>query len=127
MTTKSEGKPDLSDLHVWCAEFDQVRDPIRDNQGYLDTETDVNTGTDIIAFATGVYDPGLLPNEEASTIPNFCQTIRTSEHFRTKASKRLAAIVHDCDSSGSSRKTDAPLTAPQLLEVLTVPVRILLP
>ncbi|KAK8015878.1 hypothetical protein PG991_008766 [Apiospora marii] len=122
MSLKSQGKPDLQDLHAWCPEFDQVKEPILNySQAYLERLSDVRPGTDDIAFFTHADDPGLLPNEEAGILLDFCRTIRTAEDFHTSAPKRLAAILHDSNSAGKSRETHYPLTAARLLEKLSVP------
>ncbi|KAK8848701.1 hypothetical protein PGQ11_015181 [Apiospora arundinis] len=123
MPSLSEGKPDLLELHTWCPEFDQVREPIQGyNEAYLKTLTTINPNTDDITLFVNADDPGLLPTEEAKTILNFSRTVRKSEHFREKEHTRLVAVVHDCDSAaGRSRDTDYPLRADTLLEVLSVP------
>lgn len=125
MPPMSAGNSNLQDLHEWCAEFNEVREPLRGySQVYIRTLTNTNTNTDTddIALFTDADDPGQMPNLEAETILSFCRSVRSSNAFNKNPPKRLVAVIHESDSMGNSRGANCPLAATQLHQSLLIPV-----
>lgn len=112
------------DLHEWCPEFDLDRDHFQgDNQISIKTLLpNINSQTDVIVLFTNADDPDRMPNEETEIILRFCRNARNSATFHTTAHKRLAAIVLECDSTGSCRRSCSPQTVSELYTTLSTPV-----
>ncbi|KAK7990652.1 hypothetical protein PG990_014932 [Apiospora arundinis] len=106
----------------WCPEFDQARELLKGyRQVYIKTISDINPKTDDITLFTNRDDPNQTPNKPAETISGFCRFVRSEKAFKLKATDRLVAIVHDCDSAGNFREPRSPVTATKLHEALLRP------